>query len=112
MAMTSMALTAEEAKREYGDCAPCSADGEDNGPKYPWGLSICLSNESLQKLGIGLIPVGTEVVIMAKAQITGTSERERLKGEKTQDMDIQLTAIDLAIGTGGPVDAGKLYPKD
>lgn len=112
--MKSMALTADEAKEEYGECAPCSTSSEDSddAPKYPWGLSLCLDEKSLAKLGIGLIPVGTEVIIMAKATITGTSTRERVKGKPHQDMDIQITALDV---TPTQADrqksaAAKLYP--
>lgn len=94
MALIDMALTAEEAKKEYGDCAPCGMEGED-GPKYPWGLSICLATESLNKLGMSPLPVGTEVMIMAKAVVTGTSSRERVKGDRQEDMDIQIQSLEL-----------------
>lgn len=92
MAMKSLALSKEEAKAQYDCCAP---EGDDTGPKYPWGTSLCLGTEALEKLGLGLMPVGTEVTIIAKGKITGTSSRERQDGEPTQDMDVQLTAIDL-----------------
>lgn len=95
MALKSMALTAEEAKADYGECAPCTSDGDD-GPKYPWGLSLCLDQVALDKLGLSLLPVGSEVIIMAKAKITGTSSRERIKGEKREDMDIQITHLEIA----------------
>ena len=93
MPMKSLALSAEEAA-EQEDCCVSPAGGPE-GPKYPWGTSICLGTEALEKLGLGLFPVGTEVLIMAKAKVTGTSSRERANGESSQDMDIQITAIDL-----------------
>lgn len=111
MTMKSLALTAEEAKSQY-DCCP-STDGDEDGPKYPWGTSLCLGTEALEKLGLGLMPVGTEVTIIAKAKITGTSSRERQNGEKTEDMDIQLTAIDLTAAQADRMGAAadRLYKK-
>jgi hypothetical protein len=116
MAMKDLALTAKEAKAEYGDCAPCTAGSDaDDGPRYPWGLSICLDTGTLEKLGIGLMPVGTELTIMAKATVTGTSSRERIKGDKHEDMDLQLTAMDLfqtvTADDRTAKAASKLYPE-
>lgn len=114
MALKDMALTAEEAKAEYGDCAPCSTggDSDDNAPKYPWGLSLCMDETVLAKLGIGLMPVGTEFVLTAKVTVTGTSSRDRLKGKPSQDMDLQITSLDLSSIQADRMaaSASKLYP--
>jgi hypothetical protein len=112
MALKDMALTAEEAKAQYGDCCAPESGEDDNAPKYPWGLSMCLGDETLAKLGIGLMPVGTEIMVMAKATVTGTSSRQRQSGDNSQDMDIQITALDLAPSQVDPMQkaAGKLYP--
>ena len=113
MALKDMALTPEEAKAEYGECAPCGME-EGDGPKYPWGLSICLANEALAKLGMGLLPVGTKVMIMAEATVTGTSSRERVKGQRQEDMDIQIQALDISRSSSADERQGqaatKLYP--
>jgi hypothetical protein len=93
--MKSLKLTKEEAKAQY-DCCP-STDGSEDGPRYPWGTSLCLGTEALEKLGLGLLPVGTEVLVTARAVITGNSSRQRQSGEKTEDMDIQLTAMDVEL---------------
>ena len=61
--LKSMKLTAEEAKGEYS-CCPTS---EGDAPKYPYGLNLCLGDEALAKLGMGLMPVGTEIMVMAQA---------------------------------------------
>lgn len=111
MPMKSMALTAAEAKdSDYGCCAP---DGDDDkGPKYPYGLEISLRDESLKKLGMGLMPVGTEVLITAKATVTGTSSRDRQGAEPSQDMDVQITMLDLTPVQADRMaaSASKLYP--
>lgn len=96
MALKDMALTPEEAKEQYGDCVTDSADGDNDAPKYPWGLSICMGDEALAKLGIGLMPVGTEIMLVARATVTGTSSRQRQSGDNSQDMDVQITAMDLS----------------
>lgn len=112
MALKDMALTAAEAKEQYGDRCAGPNDADSDAPKYPWGLSICLGDEALAKLGIGLMPVGTEVMIMAKATVTGTSSRARQNGDNSQDMDMQITALDLAPTQADPMAkaANKLYP--
>lgn len=117
MAMKDLALTAAEAKAEYGECAPSTAmDDDDDAPRYPWGLSICLDTGTLEKLGIGLMPVGTELNIMATVTVTGNSSRARLKGKDSQDMDLQITAMDLfqtVTPDGRQAKAAKkLYPAD
>jgi hypothetical protein len=102
MALKDMALTAEEAKSsDYGCCV--SEGEEDKGPKYPYGLELSLRSEAMKKLGMGLMPVGTEVIVMAKATVTGTSSRQRQGGEAFEDMDVQITALDLT-----PVQADRM----
>ena len=90
--LKSMKLTAEEAKGEYS-CCPTS---EGDAPKYPYGLNLCLGDEALAKLGMGLMPVGTEIMVMAKAVVTGVSARERQGGEKHQDLELQITDMDVS----------------
>lgn len=111
MAMKDMALTAAEAKSsEYGPC--CVEGEEDAGPKYPYGLELCLRGEAMKKLGMGLMPVGTELIITAKAIVTGTSSRERQGSEPSEDMDVQITALDLTPTQADrqAAAAKKLYP--
>lgn len=115
MGMKSLALTKAEAEKEYGECCPTEAGEKDEGPRYPWGLSICLDQGTLDKLGIGLMPVGTELTIMARVTVTGTSSRERIKGDKKEDMDLQITAMDMfqdmTADDRQAKAAAKLYPK-
>lgn len=92
MALKSMQLTAQEAKDEYA-CAP-THDGE--GPRYPYGLTLCLGDEALAKLGVSSLPaVGTKILVVAEAYVSGISMRERQGGKRTQDVDIQITALDI-----------------
>lgn len=61
---------------------------------YPWGLCINLDNETLKKLGATPQPVGTEVMISAKAIIKSMSTREDGEGVR-HDASLQIT--DMAI---------------
>jgi len=79
-----------QTAKEYA--APTAADA----PKYPWGLCITLNDDSLEKLGVTALPAaGTEVTIVAKAVVTGTSERQT-EGEGTKSsMEMQITDMQL-----------------
>lgn len=109
--LKDMSLTAEEAKDSAYGCCP-SDDGDDKGPKYPYGLEISLRDESLKKLGMGLMPVGTVVMITARAVVTGTSSRDRQGSDPSQDMDVQIEALDLTPVQADRMEASasKLYP--
>lgn len=90
--MIDLKMTAEEAKHEYG---PTSAEAED-APKYPYGTALYLNEDTMKKLGLETLPaVGTEMTLTAKVKIVGVSERERLGGEKCQNVDMQITEMEL-----------------
>jgi len=109
MALKDMSLTPEEAKEQ--DCCAPSTDAKD-GPKYPWGLRLDLDDGSMEKLGFGLMPVGTEITIMANARVVSTNSSEREGGDMEQSMGLQIIAMDL--GTPQPdqmaKSAKRLYP--
>lgn len=87
--LINMENTAQEAQAQVN---PTAADG----PKYPWGLCITLNDDSLEKLGVKTMPaVGTEVTIVAKAQVTGTNERQSENGESYSSMDLQITDLQI-----------------
>lgn len=92
MTLTSMMLSPEEAKNE----SPCCAEGDDKGPKYPYGLSINLCDETLAKLGITELPaVGTKMMLHAMVEVTSTSQYER-QDEKEININLQITDMELA----------------
>lgn len=73
----------------------------DTAPRYPWGLSLSLDEESLEKLGItGELPaVGAELVLSAKVKVTSVSSHE-VDGSKTREsVSLQITA--MALGADG-----------
>lgn len=99
MTMTSMQMTPEEAKKEYGPVDGDSMLGSDPDlPKYPYCLKLYLDDEVLAKLGMATLPaVGAKMTMMAVVEITGTSERQNQKGT-SQCLDLQIT--DMALGAG------------
>lgn len=93
MALVDMEMSAEEAREEYGT-APTS-DGD--LPKYPYGLSISLDDESLAKLGITALPtVGTAMTLTARVEVCSTSQYQDRKGESESSLSLQITAMELS----------------
>lgn len=105
--MISMKLTAAEAK-EYGGV--CSPSDPGDLPAYPYGLSLSLCDESLNKLGMKTAPaVGSRFMLQAIVEVTGTNVREEQKGKDT-DVSLQITDMSLEMGNSAEAQAAKLYP--
>lgn len=96
--MTNLAMSPEEAKKEYGDS--CVAPDGSNLPKYPYGLTLYLDDETLKKLGITDLPkVGTKMLAQVTVEVTGTSQRatQGKEGENVRTcVDLQITDMDIA----------------
>ena len=107
--MVNLQLSKAEAQEESGATPEL--------PRYPYGLSIYLDDETLEKLGMTEMPkVGTVLQLTAQVTVTGTSTRatqgEKEAGEATETtcscVDLQITDMDLQ---GGGKDMAKsLYP--
>ena len=104
--MKNIAMTKAEAKEtmmEY--TAPKAAEA----PKYPYGTTLDLNDDTLSKLGLESLPaVGTEVTIMAKAMVTRVSMYEEQGGAESC-MALQITDMDITVPEGGKSAAQKLY---
>lgn len=111
--MINMQLTKAEAKEE---CGVASADYD--LPRFPYGLSISLDDEVLEKLGIKDLPkVGAVMLLQAQVTVTSVSSRatqdSKEKGEPTEstssDVSLQITDMELQ---GAARDlASQLYSK-
>lgn len=106
--MTNLAMSPDEAKKEYG------AESMDNDlPRYPYGLSIYLDDDTLKKLGITDLPkVGTQMPATIMVTVTGTSQRATQggEGEKTCTcVDLQITDMDITMPSKSAADV--LYGK-
>lgn len=98
MKLTSMAYTkAEEKKRNEG----MKIGGESpSGPRYPYGLKLCLEDEVVDKLGLDELPkVGKKMRLTAVVEVCGTSQREEVKGKKRQTLDLQIVKMGLGPNT-------------
>jgi hypothetical protein len=87
-----MKLTPAEAKSE-------SMLGEaSEEPQYPYGLTICLDDDILTKLGIdpaNLPKVGAVFYIEAKAEVCSTSQYQNQDGADTS-LSLQITDMSLS----------------
>ena len=93
--LVNMAQSAEESKRDSFLC-----DSDDAGPRYPYGLSLYLNEDVMQKLGITDLPaVGKTLNLQALVKVTGTSSREENQKDGTtkvcQCVDLQITDMSL-----------------
>lgn len=80
---------AEKLDSDAVACAPMS--GED----YPWGLSISLGNDELEKLDLdGDCTAGDTIDLRAFAKVTSVSVRE-INGRQERRIELQIT--DLAV---------------
>jgi hypothetical protein len=89
MALVNMKMSAEQAM-EY----PSSDLSE--APKYPYGLSISLEDDAIDKLGIGWkLEVGDTVSINAKARVTSKSARETMLSDTEESLCLQITDMEV-----------------
>lgn len=101
--MVSMKMSKKEAKEQY-------ATTPDDGPSYPYGLSISLDNDALTKLGIGdSVNVGDEVTISAKATVTSKSGYQTMVGDAESSVGLQITDMEVSGGSSKTTKA--LYDK-
>lgn len=96
MKMTSMAYTpAEQKKREKANKLACGPEGS-AGPRYPWGLTLRLEDDAVEKLGLEDLPkVGKKMMLTALVEVCETSQREEKKGEKKQCLSLQIVKMGL-----------------
>jgi hypothetical protein len=102
--MVDMKMSKKEAKEQ---CSPST----DEGPRYPYGLSINLDNDALKKLGIGdSVEVGDEVTISAKATVTSKSGYQTMVGDSENSLGLQITGMEVSAGSSSKVTK-TLYDK-
>jgi len=86
--LVSMKMTATERKAM---AAPSLVDGKD-APAYPWGLSLTLDDDALEKLDLETLPkVGTALTLVARVEVTRTSSDQGSDGQKHQSVSLQIT---------------------
>jgi hypothetical protein len=104
--MISMKLTPAEAKSETMLGEPAESDL----PKYPYGLTICLCDDELAKLGITEIPkVGSVMQLTALVEVCSVSQYENQEGADS-NLSLQITDMELAASNSEPKPlANRIY---
>lgn len=92
--LTNMQMSAEEAKEQ-------TQPSEAEAPRYPWGLSIHLDDDAMEKLKLGALKVGDVVTIIAKATCESQSSHQTMGGDAEGSCDLQITDMAVSIGSGG-----------
>lgn len=101
MTMIDMKMSPEEAKEQTEPSALTA-------PKYPYGLSICLDDESLKKLGLTALPVvGSKVSFNAVAEVCSTSQYQDQSGEAETSLSLQITGMEIISGAQPSADAAR-----
>lgn len=102
--LVSMKMSRSEREEKYKP-SEVSMDA----PVYPYGLEVRLDNDALEKLGIELPEVGTEMLLIAKVKVTGASSNESENG-KNRSVSLQITDMCLEDDAKAAKDyATKLY---
>lgn len=103
--LISMKITADQAREE---ARPMSATPFPE--MYPWGLSITLDHDTLEKLGLDKLPkIDGTVTIYAKAKVTRREETQTEGGVTRRSLGLQIT--DLCLESRGKSSADVLYEK-
>ena len=86
--LVDMKLTKKESKAEVAT--------DSKGPRYPYGLSISLDDESLKKLGFDSLPdVNDQFIVVGVGPVTSVRQSERESGS---DRSIQIQLQKLEVG--------------
>ena len=94
--LINMQLSKKDSKAEF------SGVEEDQGPRFPHGLTLHLNNESLKKLGMTDLPtVGDKVLIAGFGVISSASENRRQRGT---DRDVSIQLQELIVGPAEDTD--------
>lgn len=91
--MIDMAQTPEEARDESAPIVE-ALPKKYAGPRYPYGLAICLGKEELDKLDLDEdCEVGDTVHLFAMAKVTSASHREMADGKTECRIELQITHL-------------------
>lgn len=99
MKLVNMAMSKEDAKKEYPSTMMCGEESDNDLPKYPYGLTVCLCDEEMAKLGITDLPkVGEKMTLNAVVEVIGVSKTQR---QGIADSEVRLQITDMAL-SGAP----------
>lgn len=111
MEMKSMEISKEEMQKKMEEMQVAPMDGSE-GPKYPWGLKVCLDTESIAKLGLSQLPdVGTKMKLMATVEVCEVGAYQKQDGKEEKRLELQITEMGLGSGEEEVSAADKIYGK-
>lgn len=116
MKIADLVMTKAEAEKDMGITPEGKPDPAEL-PRYPYGTCLYLDSDTIKKLGIagdedggGMPKVGTEFVIVGRARVKGTSQRESQDGTYAS-LDLQLVKLGIEPAPQGETLAQKAYSK-
>ena len=94
--LVSMKRSEKDKRKDMGECAPV----ECVAPDYPWGLTLNLGTDDMDKLDMKMPKVGDELVVTCKVRVTScrADEHERPDGKHIEDRSVTLQVTDIGIG--------------
>lgn len=84
--MKSMKLSTEEPRPEAS---------EYKAPEYPYGLSITLNTEQMEKLGLAMPELGEKFELRAYACVTSTHESKDKGAPLYQSVSMQIEDLEV-----------------
>ncbi|KAA3649389.1 MAG: hypothetical protein DWQ11_18780 [Proteobacteria bacterium] len=92
--MSMISMKQEPPAKAEGDTT-CCAQGEQ--PLYPYGLSLSLNSESMQKLGLSFdsLTIGQKMTLTAVIEVTSVSAYKEQEGTEA-NASMQITDMELA----------------
>lgn len=93
-----------EIKKESSNMLGCCSDGD----HYPYGTSISLEDEMIDKLGVAALAIGDKVEVRGCAFVDGKSEHSN-KNESSKSIRFQLTSVKISRKSDDD-KVSKLYP--
>lgn len=97
--MISLARTPEEIKKDMPSVSVEQAAAYE-GPRYPWGTSLRLEKDTLDKLGHADLPaVGDVFEMCIKVRVTSVSqsENESTAGATSENKCVELQVTDMGL---------------
>lgn len=94
--MASKLVSMKISKAEAKAMMEPSSLAEGDRPRYPWGLSITLDKDALEKLGIAddLPGVGEKYLLIAEVDVVSVSSNES-EGGSNRSVGLQITSMCL-----------------
>jgi len=103
--MKSMKLSPADKKAEEK-----SMEVSSDSQEYPWGLTLRLEQDTMDKLSTGELKVGDELMMQAAVRVTSVSSHDS-EGSKTESSaSLQITEMGLDAGSTNKEKADKLFP--